>query len=160
MRQHVATGSWSWVICKTNWCSWPQSYLSSPVAAITFFRDLSTYNFYEYGCFAYTCLCITCILVDSLQSQKSLRVPETGVNKWSWAIVWILEIESGSLGRAARVFNWWTISSVPQPLFYALALWSLFLYTLSPFPKHTICCWWWFLGIGSHITHDSLTFSM
>ena len=56
----------------------------------------------------------------SKAATRGIQIPWNWNNKWSWATMWILEVETRSSRRAASV-NHWAISPSPQIAFFIQA---------------------------------------
>lgn len=64
--------------------------------------------------------CILCICMSHLHVCVCTEVPWNWSYWWFWATMWVLEIESGSFGRADNDLNHWAIAPAPHLYFLPL----------------------------------------
>ena len=87
-------------------------------ACFLFFKE--TYLFLAYvSMYIFIYLLLFCIRCTCYVQSSHERAPDpwNWNNKWSWATMWILEVETRSSRRAASV-NHWAISPSPQIAFF------------------------------------------
>ena len=63
--------------------------------------------------YTYVCVCVH-VCGWPWRTKGGIGFPRAGLNRWVWAIMWLLEIELRSSGKIVSALNHWAISLAPR----------------------------------------------